>query len=253
MPSEAGVLEVYGESETRRVFSAEFNLPVDRAAALARAELRLAPEQQAVGLGEAVPQPKTNPRENDLSRNALAYAAALAGACPWLAQATNLLPAEARSANSRRMWIAPAALAVLLVTVAGVLAAHSAYADRDYYKRLQAEMARLEPRARRAAALDREIEQARARTKTLDDFRVRSKLDLDALNELTRLLAPPVWASSVELRGDSVAVAGEAEQAAPLLKIIDASPNFQNAAFNNITRTAGGEAFRLRAERENGR
>ena len=55
--------------------------------------------------------------------------------------------------------------------------------------------------------------------------------DLDVLNELTRLLPPPVWTSAVEIYPDSVVISGEAEQAAPLLKVLDSSPLFQNSEF----------------------
>src|SRR5260370_23452716 len=48
--TESGEIEVYGESPSRPVFSAQFDLPVDRAAALAAAELRLPPEATALPL-----------------------------------------------------------------------------------------------------------------------------------------------------------------------------------------------------------
>jgi Tfp pilus assembly protein PilN len=83
----------------------------------------------------------------------------------------------------------------------------------------------------------------------LDDFRSRTRSDLDSLNELTRLLPPPVWTNLIELSGDSAVVNGEAEQAAPLLKMLDASPLFHNSEFNGITKVASAEIFRLRTQR----
>ena len=67
-------------------------------------------------------------------------------------------------------------------------------------------MARLEPQAaRRAQALDRQTDaDARRVPRLLDEFRARSKADLDALNELTRLLPPPIWTSQVEIKRDTV-------------------------------------------------
>ena len=94
------------------------------------------------------------------------------------------------------------------------------------------------------------IDDARKRTKLLDDFRRRSKEDMDALNEVTHLLAPPAWANSVEMTRTTVNIAGEADMAATLIKLFDSSKLFENSEFTMpITRVAGGEAFRLRTAR----
>src|SRR5271157_4274275 len=58
-----GALEVYGESPSRPVFSAEFDLSPERATALALSELRLPPGTAASKLEDLLPQPATNPVE----------------------------------------------------------------------------------------------------------------------------------------------------------------------------------------------
>jgi hypothetical protein len=64
------------------------------------------------------------------------------------------------------------------------------------------------------------------------------------------LLPPPVWTTSVEIYPDSVVIAGEAEQAAPLLKAIDASPLFEKSEFAlSVTRSAQAEQFRIKTMR----
>ena len=69
----------------------------------------------------------------------------------------------------------------------------------------------------------------------------RPQADLDVLNELTRLLPPPVWTTSIEIYPDSVVITGEADQAAPLLKVLDSSPLFQNSEFAlSVTRNGAG-------------
>jgi hypothetical protein len=246
----SGSVEVYGESASRPVFSAEFQLPPERAAALALAELRLPPETEPRRLEDVLPKPDTNPIENDLSRNALPYATALAGACPRLTPAANVLPPEHRRSNSRLLFIPTAVLAFFVVAGVIAMSMYSAYADRQYLRKLDAEIAKIEPRARRAAALDTEIDGVRARTRLLDDFRSQTRSDLDALQELTRLLAPPAWTNSINLARDSARISGEAPQAAPLLKVLDASPLFENSEFQNIGRGAGTETFQLRTTRE---
>jgi Tfp pilus assembly protein PilN len=238
-------VEVYGESHARAVFSAEFDLPSEKAAALAAAELRLSPETAPLILESLLPAPRVNPVENDLARNPLPYAAALASACPRLAPSANLLPPERRESASRAIFIPTAVVAAALLILLGATLAWPGYEQRQYLKDLNAQIAQLRPRAARAAALDGEIGHTRARSVLLEEFRSRTRSDLDAFNELSRLLPPPVWANTIDLSRDGVTILGEAEQAAPLLKGLDASPLFHNSEFNGISKMQNAEIFRL--------
>ena len=84
----------------------------------------------------------------------------------------------------------------------------------------------------------------------LDEFRGRSKYDLDTLNELTKLLAPPIWTTHIDMGREAVTLAGEADQAAPLLKLVDSSPYFKESGFQiPIVKTTTNEVFRIRALR----
>jgi len=99
-------------------------------------------------------------------------------------------------------------------------------------------------------ALDREILRTESRTVLLDAFRKRTRSDLEVLNALTMLVAPPAWASVIDLTPDAATLTGETEQAAPLLKALDASPFFQNSVFvGSITRSGGNEQFQIRTSR----
>jgi Tfp pilus assembly protein PilN len=251
----AGGVEVYGESPARPVFSAEFNMPPERAAILALSELRLPPDTAPRKLEEVLPVPAVNPIENDLSRNARPYATALAGACPWLAPAANVLPAEHRRLSSHRALLPTVVLAVLLLVMGGAMALYVSWSRHQYLQKLDAEIARLEPRAERAAALDRAIQNARARTQLLDEFRSRTSADLGALNELTRLIDPPAWTNSISLTRDSVRLTGEAPQASPLLKLLDSSPLFVNTTPDLVGRsnTGSGETFQIHTTRRAGK
>jgi Tfp pilus assembly protein PilN len=242
-------VEVYGESQARPVFTAEFDLPPEKAAAVAVAELRLAPETPPVTVQSLLPAPRVNPVENDLALNPLPYAAALACACPRLAPAANLLPPERRTSASRGIFIPTAVMATLLLAVGVAHLVWPGYDERQYLKELDAEIAQLRPKAARAALLDRQIEHTRQRAKLLDEFRTRTRSDLDAIDELSRLLPPPVWANTIELSRNGALIMGEADQAAPLLKVLDASPLFHNSEFNGISKVQNSEIFRLRTER----
>jgi Tfp pilus assembly protein PilN len=243
-----GALELYGESPAHPLFSARFDSSAaPRAAELACAELRIEPGTEPKPLASAFP--------TGISGGpVLPYCAALASACPRLSLALNLLPAERRDTSSRSVWIPATALAVLVAMLAGTLFAMPAYQDHRYERSLQSEIAKVEPGARRAAAVERDTDTLRKRTILLDDFRRRSKLDMDVLEEMTRLLPPQVWLNLLDLNRTQVAIAGETDQAAPLLKLIDGSPYFEASEFLvPPTRAANGETFRIRTNREAGR
>ena len=100
---------------------------------------------------------------------------------------------------------------------------------------------------------EQRIEEQRARIQLLASIRRRTEADLDSLNELTRLVKPPVWLDMLELRRDSIVIHGEADQAAPLLEMLDASPQFRDSEFTTpISRSGKAEIFRLRSTREGG-
>ena len=252
--STSGSVEVYGESSSRPVFSAELEMPEDRAAALALSELRLPPETAPLKLEEALPKPDWNPVENDLSRNALPYATALAGAFPRLAPAANLLPPENRRFGSRVMWVPTVALAVLLAAILGGAAAWSRVAQRQYLDRVHAEIAALLPRQQRAAALSRDASHALSRAQWLDQYRAQTRRDLDLLHELTRLIESPAWTRSIDITRESVRLQGETPQATALWKILDSSRLFRNSKLDyNQPSANGGESFIISATRESGK
>jgi hypothetical protein len=249
----AGELEVYGESPARQVFSARLEQASapERALTLAIAELRLPQETEATTLRDALPKPVAAPADYDLSRATLAYTAALAGAGLAPRLAVNLLPPAERQYTSRLRFVPSAALAILALILAGAALAYPKYADHRYLDLLRARIRQVEPRARLAVSLDKEISMTRNRAQTLDNFRLRTKQDLDQLAELTKTLAPPTWLNGLQLTRDTVAISGETEQAAQLLKLLDSSHQLRNSAFTiPIAKSAGGELFNIRSVRQ---
>ena len=251
-------IELYGESPTRPLFSASFpsnparqsgdsadaESDVARAAGLACAELRIHSDDQA----PIEPRPL---EELLRAAPALPFAAALASACPRLSLALNLLPAEQRQSSSRALWIPSAALGAIVLLLGGALAAFPGYENRKYMRSLEAQIASVQPLAKRAEALDRATDAARLRTQQLDDFRRHAKADMDVLEEMTHILPPPTWLNMLEIDRGQILIAGEADQAATLLKTIDASPLFKSSEFMMPpVRTQAGEMFRIRTNRE---
>ena len=246
-----GRIEAYGESKARPLFSvtlvqSELVQSEDRARDLALAELRLPPETQPLLSTELLPGPLEAPEGFEFSREALPYAAALAGACSWLALPLNLLPDNRRHASSRAMFIPTITLLMLVLLGAGALWAQSAYENQRYLDELQAQIRQLEPLAARAGKVDREIAVTRNHIDMLDRFRVRSKDDLDALNDLTRLLAPPAWLQVLDLTRKDATMTGNIDQATGLLKLLDSSSQFQDSQFTSpLQRTGDSEEFRI--------
>jgi len=250
-----GEMEAYGESEARPLFSACFDTPseplAERARTLALAELRLAADTPVGSIASVLPQPRRMPDGFDLAGQTLCYAAAIVAACPRLGLHVNLLPVELRASGSRMMFVPSIALGVLLLISAGALAGYSSWEDHRYLETLIKEITRLEPDSRKPMQMDRAIESARARTARLDRFRKHTREDLDAIAELTRILEPPVWVSSLEITRDSVRLTGEAAQAAGLLKTMDKSPLFEGSEFAApMARTQSGEMFSIHSRRE---
>jgi Tfp pilus assembly protein PilN len=247
--SATGSVEVYGESQARPVFSAEFQLSAQRAASMALSELRLPADTEPRLLEDVLPKPHANPAANDLSRNALPYATALAGACPRLAPSANVLPPQYRRLNSRAVFVPSIILGVIVLLTVGGMFGYSKYAERQYLKELEARIAKLEPVAQKAAALDKQKDAVQARIKLLDQYRGQTKSDMDALNELTRLLEPPAWTNVVEIGHDSVRITGEARQATSLPRILDGSPLFKNSKLEMEQHEGETVKFQIRSDR----
>jgi Tfp pilus assembly protein PilN len=243
----AGRTEIYGESESRPFYSAEFSLPLERALAIARAELRFSPDHEAKSFSEILPAPQGK----HAPPSSLAWAAALTGSAPRVTRFANLLPKEKRASHDRMHFLLPMILAaLLLMALIAVLVIYPAIDQRRYRNDLDAAARRLQPAAARAQTLEKKIASDRRNIAALDDLRSRPQADLDVLNELSRLLPQQVWTNSVEIYPDSVVLSGEADQAAALLKLLDSSPLFQNSEFAlSVSRNAQAEQFRIKTMR----
>jgi Tfp pilus assembly protein PilN len=238
-----GRIEVYGESEARPCFSAGFTLAPERALAVARAELRIAPDQPALELSQALPETS--------GASPLAAAAALASSAPLLLRYANLLPAERRASHDRARYLLPIILGGLLaLALLSVFVAFPLINEHRYNADLTAEFNRLQTPALRVQSIGKQLTAHRARIAALDDFRKRPQADLDVMNELVRLLPQQVWTDTIEIYPDRVVLAGQADQAAPLLKLLDGSPLFENSKFvTSVTRNGTFDQFRIETMR----
>ena len=143
-------------------------------------------------------------------------------------------------------------LAALLLLVAGSMAVYASWSEKQYLKQINAEIAKWN-RCTGAPIHWTRNRLARARARLLDQFRKQTRMDLDALNELTHLLEPPAWSNNIALARDTVRIAGETPQTAPLLKILDASPLFEKHRNPDVrSPLPTGETFQIRTNRAEG-
>jgi hypothetical protein len=247
-PREDGLIDLYGESAARPVFAAAA-MP-EYAIARATAELRLPPETAAQSLRSLLP-PCVGAEPRDLA----GYAAALMSAVPAQSLPVNLLPEEQRSSSSRSRLIPTfAILGFLLLGVLSLLGFRE-FEDRRIMARLEEEYEKLAPQVQRSEAAAVAAKSARDRSAALRRFRQRTTRDLDALLELTRAVDPPGWAQQLDLLEDRIVLAGEAQGAETLLQRLEESGLFRKVEFQSpLLRGAfGGDIFRIRAEREEGK
>ncbi len=164
----------------------------------------------------------------------------------------NLLPSQQRVVRHRWGWVPTAVLAALAALSIGALWAFPALDQLRLMSALRVEIARLEPAEKQSAAALRSRQQLLSQIDSLRAFRARTRADLEVLREVTRVLAPPGWATQLDLNRTGLNLAGESPQAAELLKSFDNSTYFRNTEFTmplSRTAVAGVDSFRLRSER----
>lgn len=227
-------VEIYGESEARPVYSAVFDIDPERVLALANAELRLPADTQP----------------SDLAFS-LSHAAAMASACPSLAVDANLLPEADRRTSSKLRYVPTAVLGTVLAGLCAAILLHEPYDEKVYREALVAELKRVEPLSSRAGGLEKNLDTTKKRIDQLDEFRQRTRADLDLILELTSTFAAPAYLSGLDTTRETVTMTGYTDQAAPMLRVLDGSPRLAGSEFTvPIGRTSAGESFRIRSQRE---
>jgi Tfp pilus assembly protein PilN len=160
---------------------------------------------------------------------------------------------EHRRYSSRSVFIPSIVLATLALLVAGSMALYASWSEKQYLHEIQAEITRLEPARKRAEVLEKQTQQVRARAQLLDQFRQQTRKDLDALNEMTRLVEPPAWTSMLQMSRGDIRIGGEVPQTSALVTIVDHSPFFEKSEILLATGASHGENFQLRATRRSGK
>ncbi len=198
-----------------------------------------------------LPVPVQSTGEFELKRDASVFATALVSACPRTGSGLNLLPPRMRHSNPLQVHISTLALTVLL-TVLGIGALIQQHIkDSSYVKQLQLETARLEQEVRTAATSQPGTTGLRERVDALVQMQARTESDLRLIGNLSRILPKSVWLNSLKLDDQNVVMTGTAENAAPLLAVLNASPLLNNARFvRSPVRNELGDQFEVLIQRQ---
>ncbi len=185
-----------------------------------------------------------------LAREALALGAAIESARPGTGLGLNLLPLAARRSHSFAPFAPRLALASALVLLAGAFFARPPIQDSRYADRLRDETARLEREASASGTDQAHVADLRQRYRWLLDRQERARADLDLLREFSDILPPATLLTALQLDDNRSVLTGTAEDADPLLAILEASPLVDDARFARSPAIGeGGELFQIEARR----
>jgi Tfp pilus assembly protein PilN len=185
-------------------------------------------------------------------RGALELAVALVSARG--ARPLELLPATVRPRRLTRpqavtlgMAGATALLAVLALLAPG-------WREQRHLKRVNAEIARLEPTVKEADRVVRELERKRKVIATVDGIDSTGIRPLPVLRDLTELLPNDAWLTTISLDAKGVELTGAASAASTLIPLLENSPRLERVEFSSpVTRGRDNkEQFRIRAAWEPG-
>ena len=170
------------------------------------------------------------------------------------ARPLELLPATMRPRRLSRaqtitlgMAGATALLAILALLAPG-------WREQRHLKRVNAEIARLEPTVKEVDRVARELERKRKLIATVDAIEAAGIRPLPVLRDLTELLPNDAWLTTVSLDGKGVELTGAASAASTLIPLLENSTRLERVEFSSpVTRGRDNkEQFRIRAAWEPG-
>ena len=203
-----------------------------------------------VPLREMLPEPVRTSDGFDLVRDAVAYATAIESARPRSGLRLNLLPARRGTLLSLLPSGTTVVLGSALAIVGGAHLLLVAVEDGNYAERLRKETAQLEADATGFAPDNAGDADLNDRLDWLRHRRDRAAHDLVTLREISRILPPSAWLTSLTLDDSNAVLTGVATNANPLLELIDASSNLGAPRFSMApSRGDRGENFQVEATR----
>ena len=174
----------------------------------------------------------------------LALAVALGGR----ARPLELLPEALRPRRFTREQLVTAgmAAAVVLLGVAALLA--PGFRESRRLSTLNAQVSRLDPDVRAVEKIVQQLERKRRLLDTVHSIESGGVRPLPVLRELTELLPPDAWLTTLAFDAKGIELTGQAAAAAALIPILENSPRLERVEFSSpVTRGRDREQFRIRA------
>lgn len=160
----------------------------------------------------------------------------------------DLLPESLRPRQIRPgQLITAASIAVTALLALSVLFAQG-YQHQRYLDRLNHAIRALDAEVRAVERLSADLERKRrllATVKTIEESRLTP---LPLLRELTEIVPPDAWLTTLSLDAKGVELTGQAAAASQLIPVLENSPRLENVEFASpVTKGRDKEQFRIRA------
>jgi Tfp pilus assembly protein PilN len=170
------------------------------------------------------------------------------------ARPLELLPAAVRPRRLTRPQAVTLGMAAATVLLAIVALLAPGWREQRHLKRLNAEIARLEPSVKEADRVVRELDRKRKLIATVDGIESTGIRPLPVLRDLTELLPADAWLTTVSFDPKGVEMTGAASAASTLIPLLENSPRLERVEFSSpVTRGRDNkEQFRIRASWEPG-
>jgi Tfp pilus assembly protein PilN len=165
-----------------------------------------------------------------------------------------LLPASVRPRRLTRPQAITLGMAAATTLLAVLALLAPGWREQRHLKRVNAEIARLEPTVKEADRVVRELERKRKVIATVDGIESASIRPLPVLRDLTELLPNDAWLTTISLDSKGVELTGAASAASTLIPVLENSPRLERVEFSSpVTRGRDNkEQFRIRAAWEPG-
>lgn len=159
----------------------------------------------------------------------------------------NLLPEEGRRGSDDGMGLTTILLVALTALLALVAGGSVLVKDALLHSQVEAQLESIQPEVVEVKKLQNEIADLERQLDILNEGQGARVTSL--LKELTELIPPTAYLTTVSVRGRRVTIDGQADQASNLIAALDKSKTFRNVTFSSPTTKAGDkERFSIVAE-----
>lgn len=183
------------------------------------------PQAMGLGVGSSV----INSRQ--MQEHVTSLAAGISGLKRRIPEPVNLIPPERRVQQTSLQQVLTYALLAINCVLILVLTFRERVQDSRYSRRLDQEIARLEPEVRKVRYVEDQLAQLAKRADLLADFKELNPEALQALTELSQILPKHTVVSDLNFKEGTIQISGLSGEAAALPQIIDNSPLFREAEF----------------------